>query len=82
MQAFSQGQHEFLASLLNVVVIKLRYDDETEWDADEDEPEEEALFFEMRKVNRESRKLKDIVALTEHLRQKNRTCESLQNTLP
>jgi exportin-T len=50
MQTFSQGQHEFLASLLNVVIVKLRYDDETEWDADEDEPEEEALFFEMRKV--------------------------------
>jgi hypothetical protein len=50
MQAFSQGQHEFLGSLLNVVIVKLRYDDETEWDADEDEPEEEALFFEMRKV--------------------------------
>lgn len=50
MQAFTQGQHEFLGSLLNVVIVKLRYDDETEWDADEDEPEEEALFFEMRKV--------------------------------
>ncbi|RCI03969.1 pre-tRNA nuclear export protein, partial [Rhizopus stolonifer] len=49
MQPFSQGQHEFLGSLLNVVIVKLRYDDETEWDADEDEPEEEALFFEMRK---------------------------------
>ncbi|GAA5810830.1 hypothetical protein MFLAVUS_004257 [Mucor flavus] len=48
-QSLSQGQHEFLVSLLNVVVVKLRYDDETEWDADEDEPEEEALFFEMRK---------------------------------
>lgn len=31
--------------------MKLRYDDDTEWDADEDEPEEEALFFEMRKVS-------------------------------
>lgn len=51
MQNFSQGQHEFLGSLLNVVIVKLRYDDETEWDADEDEPEEEALFFEMRKVS-------------------------------
>ncbi|KAI9245963.1 armadillo-type protein [Sporodiniella umbellata] len=49
MQSFSQGQHEFMASLLNVVVLKLRYDDETEWGTDEDEPEEEALFFEMRK---------------------------------
>ncbi|CAO3620011.1 unnamed protein product [Mucor hiemalis] len=49
MQTFSQGQHEFLGSLLNVVIVKLRYDDDTEWDADEDEPEEEALFFEMRK---------------------------------
>ncbi|KAI8365847.1 armadillo-type protein [Choanephora cucurbitarum] len=49
MQPFSQGQHEFLGSLLNVVIIKLRYDNDTEWDTDEDEPEEEALFFEMRK---------------------------------
>lgn len=30
--------------------MKLRYDDETEWSEDEDEPEEEALFAEMRKV--------------------------------
>jgi exportin-T len=51
MQAFSQGQHEFLASLLNVVIVKLRYDEDTEWSDDQDEPEEEALFFEMRKVN-------------------------------
>ncbi|KAL9537608.1 hypothetical protein MBANPS3_011624 [Mucor bainieri] len=49
MQAFSQGQHEFLASLLNVVIVKLRYDEDTEWSDDQDEPEEEALFFEMRK---------------------------------
>ncbi|KAG1436542.1 hypothetical protein G6F56_013516 [Rhizopus delemar] len=49
MQSFSQGQHEFMASLLNVVVLKLRYDDETEWGTDDEEPEEEALFFEMRK---------------------------------
>ncbi|KAI9474086.1 MAG: armadillo-type protein [Benjaminiella poitrasii] len=49
MQAFSQGQHEFLGSLLNVVILKMRYDDETDWNDDEDEPEEEALFFEMRK---------------------------------
>ncbi|KAI8984344.1 armadillo-type protein [Mycotypha africana] len=49
MQPFSQGQHEFLGSLLNVITMKLRYDDETEWNDDEDEPEEEALFFEMRK---------------------------------
>jgi exportin-T len=56
MQAFSQGQHEFLGSLLNVVIVKLRYDDETEWDADDDEPEEEALFFEMRKVRESSDK--------------------------
>jgi hypothetical protein len=40
-----------LGSLLNVVIVKLRYDEETEWGNDEDEPEEEALFFEMRKVN-------------------------------
>lgn len=51
MQAFSQGQHEFLGSLLNVVIMKMRYDEETDWGNDEDEPEEEALFFEMRKVN-------------------------------
>ncbi|KAI7907870.1 armadillo-type protein [Cokeromyces recurvatus] len=49
MQPFSQGQHEFLGSLLNVVIMKLRYDDETDWNNDEDEPEDEALFFEMRK---------------------------------
>ncbi|CAO3687198.1 unnamed protein product [Rhizopus stolonifer] len=49
MQSFSQGQHEFMASLLNVVILKLRYDDETEWGTDDEEPEEEALFFEMRK---------------------------------
>ncbi|KAL4210844.1 pre-tRNA nuclear export protein [Rhizopus azygosporus] len=49
MQAFSQGQHEFLGSLLNVVIMKMRYDEETDWGNDEDEPEEEALFFEMRK---------------------------------
>ena len=41
----------FLASLLNVVIVKLRYDEDTEWSDDQDEPEEEALFFEMRKVN-------------------------------
>ncbi|KAI8639645.1 armadillo-type protein [Parasitella parasitica] len=49
MQTFSQGQHEFLASLLNVVIVKLRYDEDTDWSDDQDEPEEEALFFEMRK---------------------------------
>jgi exportin-T len=31
--------------------MKMRYDEETDWGNDEDEPEEEALFFEMRKVN-------------------------------
>lgn len=30
--------------------MKLRYDDDTDWNDDEDEPEEEALFVEMRKV--------------------------------
>ncbi|KAG0985485.1 hypothetical protein G6F29_003983 [Rhizopus arrhizus] len=49
IQPFSQGQHEFMASLLNVVILKLRYDEDTDWGTDEDEPEEEALFFEMRK---------------------------------
>lgn len=39
-----------MASLLNVVILKLRYDEDTDWGTDEDEPEEEALFFEMRKV--------------------------------
>ncbi|KAI7892452.1 armadillo-type protein [Mucor mucedo] len=60
-QPLSQGQHEFLVSLLNVLVVKLRYDDETEWDADEDEPEEEALFFEMRKVPRKKKRERDLL---------------------
>lgn len=30
--------------------MKMRYDDETDWEEDQDEPEEEALFVEMRKV--------------------------------
>jgi exportin-T len=51
MQAFSQGQHEFLASLLTVVIMKLKYDEDTEWGDDEEEPEEEAMFMEIRKVS-------------------------------
>lgn len=50
MQSFSPGQQEFLASLLRVVILKMKYDDETEWGNEEDEPEEEALFMELRKV--------------------------------
>jgi exportin-T len=65
-----------LGSLLNVVVVKLRYDDETEWDADEDEPEEEALFFEMRKV-RIIDYYKDTVLLIKH----DRIYASLQSIL-
>lgn len=50
MQPFSASQQEFLASLLSVVIMKMKYDDETDWGSDEDEPDEEALFFELRKV--------------------------------
>ncbi|KAI8980264.1 armadillo-type protein [Pilobolus umbonatus] len=48
-QSFTQFQMDFMASLLNVVIVKMRYDDETDWGTDEDEPEEEALFVELRK---------------------------------
>lgn len=50
MQPFAQSQQEFLGSLLNVIVMKMKYDDETDWGSEEEEPEEEALFVEMRKV--------------------------------
>lgn len=30
--------------------MKMKYDDETDWGNEEDEPEEEALFMELRKV--------------------------------
>ncbi|KAG0172349.1 pre-tRNA nuclear export protein, partial [Apophysomyces sp. BC1015] len=49
MQPFTQSQQEFLGSLLNVIIMKMKYDDETDWGNEEDEPEEEALFVEMRK---------------------------------
>ncbi|KAI8146411.1 armadillo-type protein [Fennellomyces sp. T-0311] len=49
MQAFSQSQIEFLGRLLEVIIRKMKYDDETEWGNEEDEPEEEALFAELRK---------------------------------
>lgn len=31
--------------------MKLKYDDEADWNDNEDDPEEEAAFIEMRKVN-------------------------------
>lgn len=40
-----------MGSLLSVVIMKMKYDDESDWGNDEDEPEEEALFMEMRKVS-------------------------------
>ncbi|KAG9296389.1 hypothetical protein G9A89_014981 [Geosiphon pyriformis] len=43
------SQREFLATLLNVVVIKMRYDDETEWGGIDEDGEEEAQFLEIRK---------------------------------
>ncbi|CAG8571231.1 11366_t:CDS:10 [Funneliformis mosseae] len=42
-------QLEFLDSLLKVIVIKMKYDDETDWEGAEDEEMEEAEFLEMRK---------------------------------
>ncbi|OAD74660.1 hypothetical protein PHYBLDRAFT_180902 [Phycomyces blakesleeanus NRRL 1555(-)] len=49
MQPFTQSQQEFLRSLLSVVIMKMKYDEDTEWGNEEDEPEEEALFAELRK---------------------------------
>ncbi|KAI9254548.1 armadillo-type protein [Phascolomyces articulosus] len=49
MQPFSQSQQEFLGRLLEVIIRKMKYDDETEWGNEEEEPEEEALFVELRK---------------------------------
>lgn len=80
MQAFSQGQHEFLASLLNVVIVKLRYDEDTEWSDDQDEPEEEALFFEMRKVRLGRMSLTIFVCTKQWVY--GRICAFSQNTLP
>lgn len=51
MQPYTQSQQEFLGSLLSVVIMKMKYDDKSDWGNDEDEPEEEALFMEMRKVS-------------------------------
>jgi exportin-T len=31
-------------------MMKMKYDEDTEWSDESDEPEEEALFMEMRKV--------------------------------
>ena len=52
MQPFSQSQQEFLGRLLEVIIRKMKYDDETDWGNEEDEPEEEALFVELRKVKK------------------------------
>ncbi|KAI9323871.1 armadillo-type protein [Dichotomocladium elegans] len=49
MPSYTQSQQEFLGSLLNVIIMKMKYDEESEWGNDEDEPEEEALFMELRK---------------------------------
>ncbi|SAL94983.1 hypothetical protein, partial, partial [Absidia glauca] len=49
MQPLSQAQRELLGSLLNVIIQKMKYNEETEWGADDDEPEEEVLFAELRK---------------------------------
>ncbi|CAM0141297.1 unnamed protein product [Umbelopsis sp. WA50703] len=46
---FMQSQWDFLLSLLGVVMLKMKYDEDTEWTDESDEPEEEALFMEMRK---------------------------------
>lgn len=35
-------------------MMKMKYDEDTEWSDESDEPEEEALFMEMRKVSRVS----------------------------
>jgi hypothetical protein len=47
---FLQSQWDFLLSLLGVIMMKMKYDEDTEWSDESDEPEEEALFLEMRKV--------------------------------
>lgn len=58
MQPLSQTQRELLGSLLNVIIQKMKYNEETEWGADDDEPEEEVLFAELRKVRISKRKRK------------------------
>ncbi|CAG8633550.1 24667_t:CDS:10 [Dentiscutata erythropus] len=42
-------QREFLDSLLKVVVLKMKYDDETDWGGTDDGSEDAAEFLEMRK---------------------------------
>ena len=49
--SLTESQLEFLDSLLKVIVIKMKYDDETDWGGTEEEEVEEAEFLEMRKVN-------------------------------
>ncbi|CAO3627556.1 unnamed protein product [Cunninghamella blakesleeana] len=49
LQPFTPSQHELLASILSVCTNKMKYDEDTEWGNDEEEPEEEALFTELRK---------------------------------
>lgn len=58
MQPLTQAQRELLGSLLNVIIQKMKYDEETEWGADDDEPEEEVLFTELRKVRNFRRRRK------------------------
>jgi hypothetical protein len=48
--SFIQSQWDFLLSLLGVIMMKMKYDEDTDWSDESDEPEEEALFMEMRKV--------------------------------
>ncbi|KAI8578810.1 hypothetical protein K450DRAFT_245632 [Umbelopsis ramanniana AG] len=46
---FIQSQWDFLLSLLGVIMMKMKYDEDTEWSDESEEPEDEALFMEMRK---------------------------------
>jgi exportin-T len=50
MQTLTQGQYEFLASLLSVLITKLKYDEDTEWGADQEDTEEDE-FVNLRKVS-------------------------------
>ncbi|KAF0551511.1 Xpo1-domain-containing protein [Gigaspora margarita] len=47
--ALTGSQREFLDSLLKVVVLKMKYDDETDWGGTDDGAEDVAEFLEMRK---------------------------------
>ncbi|CAG8484576.1 451_t:CDS:10 [Racocetra fulgida] len=47
--ALTGSQREFMDSLLKVVVLKMKYDDETDWGGTEDGAEDAAEFLEMRK---------------------------------